>query len=189
MRAVGWWLLLVCVPAAADEGTPGVAVRVSRRWEQPSGPLLHLDDLPRLGAEGVGADVAREGDVLALGPRARLALEGEWWESQLTPRALGLLGADPLDDRARGWRGAAELSYDLGPFRVGASVAMGHVDDRYGSGTYQMVGLFAYKTFRLSRWMRAWIALGITHQQWNGTPPPGESNATTIGLSLGTTFR
>ena len=74
MRASGWILLLACGSAVADEEPPGVTARAPRRWTEP-GPLLHLDHVLPVKSEGVGATREREGHVLELGPRARLAIE------------------------------------------------------------------------------------------------------------------
>jgi hypothetical protein len=178
-------LLLACDPAAADDGTPSVTERTSLSRE-PTGPLLHLDFVLPVKAESVGATTRRESYVLELGSRARLVADGTWWSSPLAPQPLG---PDDTEDVARGWRAAYELSYDLGPFRLGATMALGRVDSRFERGTYRVVGVSASRTLRLSRWMLAWISLGVGRQQWFGAPPPGESDSTTVMLSIGTTFR
>ena len=98
----------------------------------------------------------------------------------------------PSDDvnTSRGWRAATQLTYDLGPFKLGASVAVNHVDSRFERGTYAFVGVSLYRTFRLSRWNIGWIALTLGRQQWFGAMPPnGEANATTASLNIGMTFR
>jgi len=186
MRTAAWILLLAWSTAEADDATSGLTVRAPRRWEAPPQPLLHLDVILPVNAEGVGATTGREAHVLELGPRARMVAEGEWWKSTLTPHRFG---PDDFDDVAHGWRAAYELSYDLGPFRLGASVGLGHVDSRFERGTYRIIEVSAYRTFRLSRWMLAWVSLGVGHQQWSGVPPPGESSGTKVGLRIGTTFR
>jgi hypothetical protein len=184
VRAPSWILLLACSSAYADE-TSGITANARHRWEHQQEPLLHLDEILPVNAEGVGARTERETHVLDLGPRARMALESEWWKSTLTPQ---LFGPD-VDDIARGWHATYELSYDLGWFRLGANLSVGEVDTRYERGMYQILGVSAYRTFRISRWMLAWISVGVWRQQWFGAPPPGESNSTTVGLSLGATFR
>lgn len=162
------------------------AVTGSReRWASPE-PQLHLDFVPPVNAEGPGASARHRTGVWDLGPRARLAVQGDWWKAPLTPQVPG---PDDFDDLTLGWQAATELSYDLGPFRIGANLAVGHVDGRFERGTYQIVGVAIFRTFELSRWMHAWISLGVGRQQWVGSPPPGEADATVIGLSIGTTFR
>src|SRR6185312_11046712 len=88
---------------------------------------------------------------LAIGPRARFAAEGTTWQAGLSPD-------DAIDVHDRGFRGAAELTYDLGWFSLGANVSL--TNDLTGS--HRTAGLFAYKKFKLSRWMHAWIALGLS---------------------------
>lgn len=185
MRSSGWLVLLTCSTARADDELPELGMRTPVRWEQQHEPVLHLDPIPPPATEGLGGETDRATSVIELGPRARLVGEGERWKSSLTPQAFG----PEIDDLSRGWRASYELSYDLGLFRVGASIGAGHVDSRFERGTYRVVSLAAYRTFRLSRWMLAWISLGIGHQDWFGNPPPGEANATTATLSIGTTFR
>ena len=82
----------------------------------------------------------------------------------------------------QGWR-AGELSYDVGLFRIGVSAAMTHDGDL----EQRRIGLFAYRTFRLSRWMHAWVMLGIAFEQTQ--IGPGARQGVTTGLWLGTTFR
>jgi hypothetical protein len=89
------------------------------------------------------------------------------------------------DLRNHGWRIGAELSYDLGLFSVGVNASM----TRDGDSAHRMVGLFAFRTFRLSRWMRAWIMLGVGAEQWEGGPFSAPRQGTMVGLTLGTTFR
>ncbi len=89
------------------------------------------------------------------------------------------------DLRIHGWRAGAELSYDLGPFRIGVNASM----ERNGDSTHRMVGLFAYRTFRITHWMRAWIVLGVALEQWAVAGQPGTRQGTNVGLALGTTFR
>lgn len=187
MRAPAWIVVLACGRAMADEGEPSITVRAPRRWQAPQGPLLHLDHVPPLNVEGLGAMREREAVVLELGDHIRMAGEGEWWQSTLSPQPLG---PTDFDDVARGWRAGYRLSVDLGPFLVAGTVAMGHVDSRFGSGTYHTQGVAIYRRVRLTRWMRAWISLGVSQRTWVGdTPPPGEEDDITIGLTIGTTFR
>jgi hypothetical protein len=182
MRRAAWLVVIACGPAHADEDAPSVTLRARPSWERTDGPLLQLDDK----LLGTGATRHREVTLIRLGSRAQLLAEGQWWSGTRSPDALA---SHELEDVERGWRTGFELSYDLGPFRVGASAALGHTDGRFGRGTYQFAGVSIHRTFRLSRWMRAWISLGAGRRQWLGTPPQNESNDSTIGLTIGTTFR
>jgi hypothetical protein len=161
--------------AYADDTT---TIRVHHHGEDDNEPLLHLDLMP-LSANAEGGMMDSRQAALDLGPRARLSAEGRWWQSGLAPSRFA------EDLQVHGWRAAAELSYDLGPFRIGVNASL----DRVGSSEHRAVGLFAYRTFRLSRWMHAWIMLGVSYEEWMGIGTlPGRSGVTT-GLSIGTTFR
>ena len=160
--------------ARADDGALHVHMV---HEEEADGPLLHLDVVeldPTIGTGGLsdGKQVA-----LSLGPHARLAAEGKWWQTGLAPSGF----ASDLPDH--GWRAGGELSYDFGWFSLGMNVSMTHDI----TGSHRMVGLFAYKRFNLSRWMHAWIALGLSFDRYDDTR--GTRSGTTLGLSLGTTFR
>jgi hypothetical protein len=179
--------LLLCATAVAtaDDDTPSITVR-SERFVRDEEPLLRLDYEPSVASQSPGAAVDGDAIAIDLGRYVRVSGEGEWWQSSPPAPFFG----PAVDDAARGWRAGGHLSVDLGLFRVGASVAYGHVDGRYQRGTYRVVGISAYRTFRLSRWMLAWIALGLGKQTWlGGDAPPGERNQTTATLSIGTTFR
>ncbi len=154
---------------------------VHLRWlgEEPAEPWLHLDATTLDPAIAEGGIADGRSVELALGPRARLAAEGRWWQSGLAPSMFA------SDLPVHGWRVGGEVSYDLGPFRVGVAASL----TRDGDVSHRMVGLFAYRTFHLSRWMRAWIALGITFDEWEGAGVSGPRQGTTLGLTLGTTFR
>ena len=179
MRRFAAWALLVLVPATtyADDTVDGI-IHVHRLGEAQLEPLLHLDAAGPIAAEAEGGLLDGRTAVLALGPRARLSAEGEWWRTGLAPSMFA------EDLQVHGWRAGAELSYDLGLLRLGVNAAM----DRDGYSSHRMVGLFAYRTLRLSRWMHAWIVLGAALEEWDGAPPY-RRQGTTIGLSVGTTFR
>lgn len=159
-------LLLVSSVASAD----GTALHVRQLGEDEAEPLLHLDATMFDPIVAPGAVVERRAAVLELGPRVDMAAEGAWWQSDLP---------------GPGWRAAGELSYDLGPFRIGVNAAM----TRDGDSTHRLVGLFAYRTFRLSHWMHAWIVLGLAFEQWQVDGLPGARQGVTAGLTVGTTFR
>jgi len=178
--------LLVLVPALSpapagatvdDDEPPGVHVRVHD--EHGDEPLLHLDPTLFDSARAEGGLVDGNAATLSLGPHARLSAEATWWQTGLAPSMF----ADDLP--IHGWRAAAELSYDLGPFRVGVNASLG----RNGDLSHRMVGLFAFRTFKLSRWMTAWIALGLAWEQWDTPALARPRQGATIGLTLGTTFR
>jgi len=167
-----------------DDTVPGdttstTSIRVRRLTELPPEGFLHLDDLRPIPALGAGGIVDGRAITIDLGPRAQLAAEGTWWQTGVSPSMF------TEDLRDHGWRAAAELSYDLGPFRVGVNAAI----DQGIYGSHRMVGLFAYRTFHLSRWMHAWIALGLTFEEWTSPAASAPQQGVTAGLSLGTTFR
>ncbi len=83
------------------------------------------------------------------------------------------------------WHAGGERSYQLGPFRLAAVSSI----DQLGDSSRRSIGLFAYKTFRLSRWMHAWIGLGIVYEQLHDPAVFHDEQGVTIGLTLGTTFR
>jgi hypothetical protein len=189
MRPWIWGLfLLASDDARADdrrssgEAAPiGVSMR-ARRWAPPDVPLLHLDAFSPLNAESSAvADHAMS--RLDLGRGVRVTAEGTWRSSALTSPL------SELDGTVRGWSAASELSYAVGPFRLGARAGAGYVDHRFERGSYRFAGVSVSRTFRLSRWMLAWISLGIGFKQWSGAPPPGESNGAALELTVGTTFR
>jgi hypothetical protein len=163
-----------------------LTVRAARRW-QDGGPLLHLDPGTPTAAEGVAAEAHSEERVVELG-RLRLATGGRWWQSGLAIDP-GRLRGDHDPATARGWRAAAELSYDLGPVRIGVTGAIGEVDGRLERGRYRDVAVSISRTFRLSRWMHGWISLSLGHRSWNARPLYGEPDGTTLLLGAGTTFR
>lgn len=173
--------LLVLLPsvAVADEPDDGeITIRASR-LDAPmeDEPLLHLDAIAPLAARAEGGLLDGQRVALDLGPAMRLAAEGTWWQTGLAPSMFA------TDLAYNGWRAAGELSYDLGPFRVGMNASLG----RHGDTSHRMVGLFAYRTFRLSRWMHAWIVLGIGLEQWDHAGV--RRQGTTTGIAIGTTFR
>ncbi len=165
-------MLLFAGVASADDSS----LHVRMHAEHDTGPLLHLD--ATLIDPSMGSPTERQGVELSLGPRARFAAEGSWWENGLSPSVYA------IDVHDRGWRGAAELSYDLGWFSIGANVSL----TQDITGSHRTLGLFAYKKFNLSRWMHAWIALGLSFDSYQEPNAPPRSG-TTIGISLGTTFR
>jgi len=178
MRTCIWPLVLSTMAAATAYADDGGSIHVRMVREEPGEPLLHLDGVSIDPTVGEGGLEDRRAAVIELGPRARIAAEGRWWQTGLAP------GASPEDLRIHGWRAAAELTYDLGPFSVGTNVAV----TRDGDVSRRMVGLFAFRRFHLSRWMHAWIMFGVALEQVDADHAP-PLRGTNIGLSLGTTFR
>lgn len=105
--------------------------------------------------------------------------------TELPPEGLLRLDARELAIDLSPRASTAQLSYDLGWFRVGVGAA---IDDGI-AGSHRMIGLFAYRTFDLSRWMHAWISLGLTFDEWTFPGTALREHDVTVGLSLGTTFR
>ena len=168
VRAWGCALIVISTFASADDTT---SIRVQRLESTPGEPLLHLSPLA---VDAEGGLVEREATVLEIGPRARLVAEGSWWQSGLAP---SMFATDLEND---GWRAAAELSYDLGPFSVGVNASM----TKYGDSSHRAVGLFAVRKFRLSRWTQVWILSGVSYEQFSNG-----GSGTNLGLTIGGTFR
>ena len=174
-----WICLALLTSTAASADDSDTTIHAPLPDEQLPGAWLHLDVTKLDPTSAAGGIVERRSALLTLGPRVRLAAEGKWWQTGLAPSMF----ATDLSDH--GWRAGAELSYDLGPFRVGLDASMTRTVD----GSHRMVGLFAYRTFRLSRWMHAWIVLGIAFEKWQGLGVADSRQGMTVGLALGTTFR
>jgi hypothetical protein len=171
------WVLMIAAATPVASADDAIGVRARHRAEGSGEPWLHLDPTIVDRARAEGGLLDGRALQLDLGPRARMAVEGTWWQTGLAPSMF----EDDL--REHGWRASGELSYDLGPLRVGMNASL----SRTGDSSHRMVGLFAYRTFQLSRWMRAWVMLGLAFETWS-------SGATTrqglsAGLTLGTTFR
>jgi hypothetical protein len=179
-------LVIFTVTVAAPGGAwadDALGVR-AREAEATAGERwLSLDPVVPPMLRGLGAAEARERKVIRLGPSVTVAGEGSWWEQVDKP------GRPMIDVEARGWRAAVRATYDAGPFQLEASGSIDHIDQRDGSGTYREAGLTVSRTFKLSRWMTAWIALGVGRRWWQGTAPAGEADATQTMLTIGTTFR
>lgn len=163
------WGVVVCFAGLAHAD----GIRVRHLEAPPAEPLLHLDPTR---AEAEGGLVERQTTLIEVGPRARLATETQWWKTGLAPSMF-----EP-DLVTSGWRAAAELSYDLGPFSVGVNASLTHD----GATSHRAVGLFAFRTFRLSRWTKLWIILGLSYEQLEGATTASGASA---GLRIGGTFR
>ena len=188
MRRFAWLALLASRVAAADgDGDgDGITVRVPERWQEDTGPALHLDHVLPDAAEGPAASHDHKTTIWELGPLARVVAQGDWWSSMESP---DVPGPHDLELSAHGWRAGVELSHDFGWFRLAAYAAAGHVDSRFERGDYTLAGVSISRTFRISRWTLAWISFSLGLQQWNGEPPLGQANSATGMLSFGFTFR
>ena len=168
---------------AADPAAPSVTAHAEGSADS-SAPVVVMP-LPPAMRDGLGATSEGAEDTHQLGRYVQLKLGGRWWHNRDDDR-----GHTAIDLEARGWGAGGALSVDLGFARLDVTAAWQRVDTRYGGGHYRDVGVALVRNFRLSRWMHAWISLGIGQRQWlDGVPPPGEADGTTVMLTFGTTFR
>ena len=98
-----------------------------------------------------------------------------------------LVAQDPPKDAAK--QAAAVPTQQELIKKLEADLTTNHLDSRFVRGDYRTIGVRLIKRFRLSRWMLAWISLGVSRRDWYGAPPAGEANSTTVSLTIGTTFR
>ena len=147
-------------------------------------PPVHLDSTS---AEAPAPTRGHDGRTVAVGKHTTLTVDGDWFASMLGPDLIAPHDRDVVE---RGWRGAATLAHDFGPFSVAATAGLGHVDGVLETGTYRTLALSISKTHRFSKWVTAWIALTVASQQWIGsTPPAGDPSRTTFMLTIGGTFK
>jgi len=172
MRAAIALVVASLATAHADDTTSIREVSVLHPGDE---PLLQLDPVwrPNLALD---APLDTQRVVYALGERTVIALERENWSYD-----NGMTGD--------GAGGTFRLSHDFGPVRIGAYASYQALSTRAVSGSYVDLGLSVGRTFKLSRWMTAWIALSVSQRYWLDEPPEYEENATTFMLSVGTTFR
>lgn len=169
--------------AHADEG---IRVR-AREWFRPEEePLLHIDPVWRPnraldGAETVTRATYSIGDTL-------VALERSGWTD-----STGVVGEGQGPSTGivgDGWGATLRLSRKLGPLRVGGYASYQTLDTRLLRTSYVDLGLSAGRTFKVSQWMTAWIALSFGRRRWLGEIPLlSEKTENTLMLSVGTTFR
>lgn len=172
MRVAVLSLLALARPARADDGS--LTLREGTLVRPGDEPLLELDPVWRpTRALDAPIDIAR---AVVLAADTLVTLESSRWSYD-----NGMTGD--------GWGATVRLARTLGPFRVSGFASYQALDTRLGAGSYVDLGISIGRTHRLSRWMIASISLGLWHRQWNGRPPPGEADSTTIMLSVGTTFR
>ncbi len=168
MRTAGP-LLFLAATAHADDG---LAVHAESRDQT---PILVLDPTLASRFETVHATEDSAHAIIPIGHGVDAILDSSSWVN------------DAIVER--GWRSAAGLTRDFGVARLTATASYGGLDGRLGDGRYVDLTLALAHTVRLSRWMTAWISLSVTVRQWQGSPPPGESNDATVMLGVGTTFR
>jgi hypothetical protein len=161
-------LLLVPALAHADDG-----IELHARGEQP--PILVLDPTLASRFESLHADEQRDHAVVPVGRGVDAILDNTSWVND--------------DVVERGWRAAAGLTRDFGVARLTATASWNGVDGWLGGGRYVDLTIALTRTFKLSRWMTAWISLSVGVRSWTGTPPPGERNGAAVMLGVGTTFR
>lgn len=170
--------LAVCVlcVAASAHADDGLALHAAPHDREPdTGPLLTLDPVLTSRFETLHADEDTTTARIPLGHHLTAVLANTDWSN--------------TDIVEKGWRSSAELRFDRGNWHLSALGAWNGVDGRFGGGRYTDLGVSLARTFRLSRWMTAWIALSLVQRRWLDVPPPGEGNGTTFMLSVGTTFR
>ena len=153
------------------------------------GPQLELDPMFRPSLEGLGATSETERTVVPLGDKARAVFEGTWWANVDSDEPGRFSRVVDLENR--GWRTGVRFERDLGFATLAIHGSYNHVDSRYGSGTYRDIGVSLFRKWRLTRWMTAWISLGVSRRTWLGdAAPAGEAKEETQAtLGIGTTFR
>jgi hypothetical protein len=181
---VRWVGILVLAAAAARADDGPTEVHEHGFLDPSTEPLLELDPTWRPNAT-LDAPETTTRATYTLGANTVATFESSQWSLAATDPSLGL----PENTTGDGWGAAVRLVRKVGPLRVGGYAAYQALDTWYLRGTYVDLGLSVGHTFRLSRWMHAWIALGVGRRTWQGQPPPGEANATNFMLTIGTTFR
>lgn len=182
---VRWVGLLVFGAAAAARADDGVTtVRERGLFDPTEEPLLELDPTWRPNAT-LDAPETTARVTYTLGANTAVSFEASQWSLGTGDPTLG----PPENTTGDGWGAAVRLVRKLGPLRVGAYASYQVLDTWYLRGTYVDLGLSIGHTFRLSRWMNAWIALGVGRRTWQGQSPAGEADATNFMLTIGTTFR
>jgi hypothetical protein len=178
VRRVAGLLVLATGAAATAQAEPPRHSELDR-----DGPWLTLDPVLTSQLEGLGAAEHTERVERPLGPHATLVLETSQWENDDKEMRAG------IDLPGRGWRAAVRLAYDLGPVTLGASAAFAQIDNQLGHASHIDLGVSLFRTLRLSRWMTAWISLGLGHRRWLERGAIGTPDATEWMLTVGTTFR
>jgi hypothetical protein len=145
---------------------------------------LELDPLPPTSLEAMAPQEHTEATRVELFPGAVLDVSGTEWSNQDDHRTT------PIDLPGRGWRAESRLAVALGGgFLLVANGAVAQSDTQFARGRYVDLSLAVVRTWKLTRWMTAWISLGVGARQWIGKAPDGEVDSTAIQLSIGTTFK
>ncbi len=92
------------------------------------------------------------------------------------------------DIPGHGWSAGVSATYDLGVVELGVGASTHAVDGPYGSGRYHEVSASLTRRFHWARGVPGWISLTLGRRIWEGTPPDGELDATTLMLNLGGAF-
>lgn len=183
MRVVGGVLLLSISTALADDA---ITVR-KREWFRPEEePLLHIDPTwrPHRALEGA-EDITRA--TYSIG-NTLVVLERSAWSDSTGFVGEGKVPATGIT--GDGWGVTLRLSRNLGPLRVGGYASYQALDTRLLRSSYVDVGVSVGRTFKLSKWMTAWVALSVGRRRWLGDIPLlSEKSDDTLMLSIGTTFR
>ena len=172
-------------PARADDevaALPEVPEVRERTGIAEASGWLQLAPILRPQSEGFGGAEHGEDVDLRLGADTRLLARASWWQNE--DREL-----PAVDLPALGWSAGIQLQHDFGWAKLVATGGVSFVDSRLARGHYIDVGVQLRRDFRLSRWMRAWIALGASHRYWLDEPPLGELDVSQLLLTIGTTFR
>jgi len=181
VRRTALVLVIAATPTREAVADDGIAVHVKR--ETIHEPYLTIDPILRSNFEGLTGETEHHDTVVTIG-NTSVIVEGIATANVDRPWRV------TEDLESRGWRASVRVSRKIGPFDFDAWAAIDSSQTRFGGGTYRDVGASLSKRFSLSRWMKAWISLSISNRTWLGDAlPPGEANATTVMLSVGTTFR
>jgi hypothetical protein len=168
-------VLCIAASARADDGDGLLTLHAEPHDGEPAAPLLTIDPTLATRFETLHADEDTATARIPLGKHLEAQLARTAWSN--------------TDIAERGWQSSAGLTATFGQWHVGALASWNGVDGRLGNGRYLDYGVSIARTFNLSRWMTAWIALSVGMRQWTGVPPAGEANGATLTLSVGTTFR
>lgn len=182
MRSVVVALILVGASSAgADDG---IHRRVDADDDEPP---LQLDPALRFAPlEGLAtATVDDHRSSFALGPRARVDVEGRLWTD-----GVAVPGQEPGHP---GWTAAGRYDVELAwgiHLEVDASL-MKLAPTMNGMFDNGMVAGFGAALTKYLRWGHgnwAWISLGVEHTEFVGDHAVGLPRGTTVGLRIGTTF-
>lgn len=171
-------LAVVATPAHADDGD--LRVDDAAVEAEPGPDAGWSEPVWRSQLEAFGAPEQVTSSRFGLGPNGFVELAGRLWsnEDDLDPMRPS------LDLPGRGWTTSIRAGYDLGRLHLGASASLSEVDTALGAGRHADYGA----SLTLELWGKAWISVAIGRRQWIGEPPLGESDATQVMFSFGTSF-